>query len=214
MTTYEHAMLGACGAVAAGLHRRFGWPIVATAAVTAVLPDWDGLSLALGPTLFDRLHRAAGHNLLVCVLLGAAVAAADYRWSLCCRTARLLRRLLPRLSTQAASPIRRRLRPGEMAVWVATGVIASLSHLAADLVFSGHVMLADWGLPLLWPFSERQWVFPMVRWGDAVPSMIFVAGMFAMVRWRGRPERIARWTLLALVAYIAARGFTLAGRAG
>jgi len=45
MTTYEHAMLGITGALAAGLHRRYGWQIVAMAGVTAVLPDWDGLSL-------------------------------------------------------------------------------------------------------------------------------------------------------------------------
>ena len=56
---------------------------------------------------------------------------------------------------------------------------------------SGHATLDDWGLPLLWPFSDRRWVFPMVRWGDAVPTAIFVAGMFAMVRWPGRREWIA-----------------------
>ena len=29
MTTFEHAMLGINGALAVGLHRRFGWQIVA-----------------------------------------------------------------------------------------------------------------------------------------------------------------------------------------
>jgi len=193
----------------AGLDRRFGWPIVATAAVTAVLPDWDGLSLLLGPALFDQLHRAAGHNLLAGASLGAAFAALDYRYSLVCRAAQWFRRRLPRLEVPSGSPVRQRFRAAELTLWIAVGVTASLSHLAVDLVFSGHRTLADWGLPLFWPFSDRRWVFPMVRWGDAMPTLIFVAGMFAMVRWPGRRAPIARLTLVAVAAYIVARGMTL-----
>ena len=48
MTFYEHAMLGATLALVAGLQRRHGWRIVAMAAVAAVLPDWDGLTIVLG----------------------------------------------------------------------------------------------------------------------------------------------------------------------
>lgn len=211
MTTYEHAMLGTCGVLSIGLQRRFGWPIVAIGAVAAVLPDWDGLTLALGSTLFSHLHRAVGHNLLVCVLLGGVVAALDYRYSLVCRIVRFVKsRLGRRLDLRAvASPIRRRFRPGELAVWVAVGVAASLSHLAGDLVFSGGDRLADWGLPLFWPFSDCQWVWPMVHWGDAWPTVIFVAGMFAMIAWPRRIERSARLTLVAEVGYIALRGFAL-----
>ena len=47
MTSYEHAMLGIDGALALGLHRRYGWQIVAAAGCVAVLPDWDGLSICL-----------------------------------------------------------------------------------------------------------------------------------------------------------------------
>ena len=39
--------------------------------------------------------------------------------------------------------------------------------------------------------------------------MIFVAGMFAMIRWPARTERVARLTLLAEIGYIALRGFVL-----
>lgn len=213
MTTYEHAMLGACGVLATGLfrRRRYGWPLVAIGAVTAVLPDWDGLSLALGPAMFDRLHRAAGHSVLICVLVGAAVAALDYRYSLACRAARLARASLGRFisDVHAPSPIRRRFRASELAVWIAVGAAASLSHLAADLVFSGHARLADWGLTLLWPFSDRQYVFPMVRWGDAMPTVIFVVGMLAMVRRPDKIERIARLTLVAEIGYIVLRGIVL-----
>jgi membrane-bound metal-dependent hydrolase YbcI (DUF457 family) len=213
VTTYEHAMLGACGVLATGLFRkrRYGWPLVAIGAVAAVLPDWDGLSLALGPAMFDRLHRAAGHNLLVCVLVGAVAAAFDYRYSLVCRAARLARSRLGRFlnDPRAPSPIRRRFRARELGVWIAVGVAASLSHLAADLVFSGHARLADWGLTLFWPFSDREYVFPMVRWGDALPTVIFVVGMLAMLRWPARIERIARLTLVAEIGYIVLRGILL-----
>lgn len=45
MTTFEHAMLGANGVVASGLHDRFGWRLVALAAIAAIVPDWDGLTV-------------------------------------------------------------------------------------------------------------------------------------------------------------------------
>jgi hypothetical protein len=58
MTTFEHAMLGINGVLASGIHRRFGWQIVALAGIAAVAPDWDGipmlvnLVIASGGTMF------------------------------------------------------------------------------------------------------------------------------------------------------------------
>lgn len=51
MTVYEHAMIGINGALAMGLQRRHGWQIIALAGFAAVLPDLDGLTLLLGPSL-------------------------------------------------------------------------------------------------------------------------------------------------------------------
>ncbi len=85
MTTFEHAMLGVTGALGAGLHRRYGWQIVALGGLVAVLPDWDGVSILFGAAVFDRVHRTLGHNLPICILLGALVAALDYRYSLIAR---------------------------------------------------------------------------------------------------------------------------------
>ncbi len=81
MTTLEHALLGSAGAMAAGLHRR-GWQIVALAGVAATVPDWDGLSLVFGAVAFDRLHRAAGHSLLVATALAILLALIEYRGGL------------------------------------------------------------------------------------------------------------------------------------
>lgn len=208
MTTYEHAMLGVTGSMAAGLDRRFGWPIVAFAATASVLPDWDGLGILLGPRMFDLLHRTAGHNLLVACLLGAVAGLLDYRYSLICRTVDLIGRWSRWVRSQVTVPIRTVFSTGELWVWIGVGVVASLGHLATDMVFSGHARLADWGLQLLWPFSDQAWVFPMVRWGDVGATLVFVAGMFAMLRLPLHRQAVARLTLLALVGYIVIRGFT------
>ncbi len=136
MTTFEHAMLGVTGALAAGLDRRWGWPIVAVAGFVAVLPDWDGLAILFGVAVFDRVHRTLGHNLLVCLSLGAVVAALDYRYSLALRVKECVGRHLRALSSQEPSPRRSVFRVRELSIWVTVGVVASLSHLAADVVFS------------------------------------------------------------------------------
>ena len=209
MTTFEHAMLGVSGGLAVGLHRRFGWPIVAFAGVAAILPDWDGLSLALGPMAFALLHRTAGHNLLVGCLLGAVAGALDYRYSLICRAVEMVGRWIRWVSSQIESPIRTVFHTGELCVWIVVGIVASLSHLAADMVFSGHATLPDWEVPLLWPFSDRGWVYSMVQWGDAGATLVFVAGMFAMVRWPNHLETVSRLTLGSVLGYIVIRGFVI-----
>ena len=203
MTTYEHAMLGVTGVLTVGLDRRYGWPIVALGGFIAVLPDWDGLSILCGAAVFDRVHRTAGHNLLVCVLLGAAVAALDYRYNLALRVREYLGRHLRVLASEDPSPRGNVFGIRELSIWVAVGVLASLSHLAADLVFSGHAVLSDWGLRLFWPFSDRFWAYPMVSWGDPGVTLVFVAGMFAMIRWRRHRQMIAGLTLTLVLAYSA-----------
>jgi len=81
-------MIGINGALAAGLQRNHGWKIVALAGVAAISPDWDGLTLVAGMSTFNQAHRVWGHNVLVVVLLGAALAAVDYRFDLMTRVAR------------------------------------------------------------------------------------------------------------------------------
>jgi membrane-bound metal-dependent hydrolase YbcI (DUF457 family) len=205
MTFYEHAMLGANGALALGLHRRHGWRIVALSGLAAVLPDWDGLSLLFGAHAYDRVHRTVGHCLLVSTLLGAALAAAEYRLDLAGRArawaSRWLRELRSEEPYEAAGK-----RGTSLPVWLAVGVLATWSHLAADLVFSGHATYGDWGLRLLWPFSDRAWAYPMVPWGDVGVAVIFVAGTFALVHWPARAPQIAGLTLAAVAAYVVVRG--------
>jgi membrane-bound metal-dependent hydrolase YbcI (DUF457 family) len=206
MTTYEHAMLGVTGTLAAGLHRKYGWEIVALAGFVAVLPDWDGLSLLFGAAAFDRVHRTLGHNLLVCILLGAVVAALEYRYRLARRWKEYAGRRMSMFRSKEGSPEPSDFRSRELCIWVLTGALASLSHLAADLVFSGHQVLSDWGIRLFWPFSDRFWAYPMVSWGDPAVTVVFAGGMFAMVRWPSRLRTVAGLTLTFVFAYISIRG--------
>jgi membrane-bound metal-dependent hydrolase YbcI (DUF457 family) len=206
MTTFEHAMVGVNGTLAVGLHRRYAWPIVAMAGVAAVVPDWDGLSILFGARVFDQVHRAVGHNLLVAVLVGAVLAAIEYRYGVALRLKEFAGKWLRMFASEESPPQRSRFRASELFLWVAVGITASLSHLAGDLVFSGHETLSDWGLKLLWPFSDQVWAYPLVHWGDPGVTLIFVGGMFAMIRWRPRVQGIALLTLILVVGYIALRG--------
>jgi hypothetical protein len=206
MTTFEHAMLAINGCLATGMHRRQGWSIVALAACSAVVPDWDGLTLVSSAEFFDRAHRTWGHCLLVSLLLAIALGIGDYRFDFTGRWARLLQRLLRlQLVTSTLRADRQRSYSG-YAVWSTVSVIATLSHLAGDVVFSGGAGLPDWQLKLFWPFSERGFVYPLVPWGDAGVTLLFAAGMFAMYRWRARVSLIAGAILGMVVLYAVLRG--------
>ena len=208
MTTFEHAMLGTTGALAAGLQHR-SWQIVAMAGVAAVLPDWDGLSLLFGAAAFDQIHRAVGHSVVVATTVAIVLALAEYRFRLMARLAALLGRRIEGMPIEVTD-LQKGLATREgVAIWTLTAVLATWSHLATDLLFSGHARLSDWGLKLLWPFSQTTCVVPVVRWGDVWPTIILVLGMFAMLRWRSSTQRLATLTLLALVGYIALRAFVL-----
>lgn len=207
MTTFEHAMVGINGAIAAGLHRRFTWRVVALAGVAAISPDWDGLTILGGMELFDRAHRAWGHSIFTCVLLGCVLAGLDFRFDLVGQGERLLCWTLRTPSKALATrPIR---SLGRLTIWLTVAVVATMSHLAADLVYSGTAELSDWHLQLLWPFSSQGFVFPMVHWGDVSVTLIFVVSMFAMVRRREWIQPIALITLTLVVVYIVIRGTLL-----
>lgn len=204
MTTFEHAMLGINGTLAVGLHRRYAWRIVALAGLAAISPDWDGWTILGGMQLFNHAHRAWGHSLVTCIALALVLGGLDYRFDLVGYGERMLCRLLRVPSKALATPAK--TSRSRLAVWLIVAVVATLSHLAADLVYSGTAELSDWHLQLLWPFSSEGFVFPMVHWGDAGVTIIFVVSMFTMVRYRGRIQPLALITLSAVLVYIVIRG--------
>jgi len=88
VTIYEHIMLGVDGALAVGLHRRWGWQIVAWSGCAAALPDWDGLTLLFGRGCYAAGHRVWGHNLLVAGLSAVVLGVVFCRWDLITRIGR------------------------------------------------------------------------------------------------------------------------------
>src|SRR5919201_1944561 len=89
MTVYDHAMAGLSLALAAGLHRRYGWSIAVLAGVAAALPDWHGLSILFGPGAYAHVHRVWGHNLLAASVLGGLAGGLTYAADLPRRLRRL-----------------------------------------------------------------------------------------------------------------------------
>src|SRR5687767_6335540 len=101
-------MVGATFALAAGLHRRYGWRVALMAGAAAALPDWDGLTLLLGPVAYAQGHRVWGHNVLVAGLLGGVWGGAAYLLNRTARVRRwadsLRKQLVPQAPPSAAPP--------------------------------------------------------------------------------------------------------------
>jgi membrane-bound metal-dependent hydrolase YbcI (DUF457 family) len=178
MEYYDHAMLGAVLALSSGAQRRFGWPVAVVGAAAAALPDWDDLP--------GGVHRVWGHNLFVAPVASGLVGGLGY---LCYQSIR------DRLPGQ-------RFSPHALAVWVAIGVLASLSHVLADVVYCGTYLTPDWPVALLWPLSRRGWALPLVPWADRGVTVILVATL-AVMCCRPRQSRVfAVLSLLAVLAYV------------
>jgi len=208
MTIFEHAMVGIDGALAAGLHCRYGWPIVALAGFTAVLPDWDGLTILLGPSFYAQGHRVWGHNLLVAGLLALSVSGLAYRFNMPIKIQRWIGRHWRALDFKGDMACVS-AGTGGWPLWLTVGVLATYSHLLADMVFSAGRNMPVWGVPLVWPFSAAAWAYPLVLWGDIGATLIFIAGMFAMLRWRAATRTIAVCTLGLVISYVVVRGCVL-----
>lgn len=202
MTVYEHAMTGIDVALAAGLHRRYGWQIVAWAGFAAVLPDLDGLTILLGSSLYADGHRLWGHNLLVAGLVAAVVSAIAYQTDAPTKVQSWLAnhwKTFPVTGDPTATTAHRRCG---LCLWIIVGVAASYSHLLMDVAFSAGGNLPIWGVPLFWPFSDTAWAYPLVPWGNIGVTVIFALSMFAILRWPARITTIARGTLAAVIVYM------------
>jgi membrane-bound metal-dependent hydrolase YbcI (DUF457 family) len=223
MTIYEHAMVGINGALALGLARRHGWQIVALAGLATVLPDLDGLAIILGPQCYAEGHRLWGHNLLVVGLAAALMSAAVFYTDAPTRIQRWLAKrgwgvrnsrwgggctATPETDEDSGAAVQlpSQRSYSEVALWIVVGVVAAYSHLLMDVVFSAGRDQPIWGVSLFWPFSNMEYAYPLVRWGDVGATLILAASMFAMVRWPARLQSIAAASLAAVAAYMAVRG--------
>ncbi|MDD3587690.1 MAG: metal-dependent hydrolase [Thermoguttaceae bacterium] len=231
MTTLEHAMVGAYGVMATGLYRPFGWQLAAMAGIVAVLPDWDGLTIFGGMSLFDAAHRCWGHSLVSCLLVATLFAVLDCRFDLVTRTAKWLAILFRLCITtpkenktritgdaqgqpesqqedKTSVPLADSLIPRRSCgsafyiVWIGVAMVAAISHPFADMLFSGAAGLSDWDVKIFWPLSDKGLVYPMVPWGDVGVITIFFAGMFFMLWQRKYIQLSSIVTLIVAALYI------------
>jgi membrane-bound metal-dependent hydrolase YbcI (DUF457 family) len=201
MTIYEHAMLSINGALALGLQKRYDWQIVALAGVLAVVPDWDGVSILFNVQSYAQGHRIWGHNFFVAGLMAVVVSVFCYRFDLFARIHRWLAVHWSAFTVNNDRMDARESDRGPLVVWVIVGMAAAYSHLLADMLFSVGKNLPVWGVPLFWPFSGKEYSYPMVAWGDVGPTIIFAASMFFMLRWPKWTSKIAFASLILVISY-------------
>lgn len=199
MTIYEHAMIGINSTLALGLHRRHGWQVVALAGLAAELPDLDGLTILLGPSVYADGHRLWGHNLLVVGLAAVVLSAIAYQTDVLTKTQKWLAKRWAAVSLPTEQPPHRR---SELFLWIVVGVLAAYSHLLMDIMFSAGRNLPIWGVTLLWPFSNTTWAYPLVPWGNVGATIVLAVSMFAMLRWPNWISSIAASSLIAVAIYM------------
>lgn len=202
MTFYEHAMLGINSTLALGLQKRYDWQIIALAGTVAVLPDWDGLTILLNTQCFSEGHRVWGHNIFAAAIMAVVVFFVFYKFN-------VFENIKQWLAAHSLSFVGNNNRindeqsnRGQLIVWIIIGIAAAYSHLFADMLFSIGKNLPVWGVPLFWPFSAKEFAYPAVSWGDVVPTIIFAASMFVMLRWPKSVSKTAFASILLVVCYI------------
>lgn len=195
MQYYDHALMGATLALATGTYRRQGWGIVAMAAAAGSLPDWDAVPYPAGTPYYSAVHRVWGHNLLVAPLLSAAVGALGY---LCWLSAR-----------RSTETPRQEFSASAFAVWVVVGVLASLSHLLADVFYCGELKNPDWPVRLFWPFSWRGLAVPAVIWADRFVTWVLAGTLVAAGLRPAIAQVLAVGALLTVAGYVTLHGLLL-----
>ena len=149
-----------------------------------------------------------GHNLLVVGLSAILVSGLAYRYQWPIRFQQWMGkrwRVFALNGEAACIPV----CTGGWRLWTTVGLLAAYSHLLSDVLFSAGRDKHVWGVPLGWPFSPFAMAYPLVLWGDIGVTLLFVAGMFAMFRWRPATRTIAASVLAMVIGYIAVRGCLL-----
>jgi len=211
MTTYEHAMVGVTGLMATGLHRKYGWQLVLLAGIAAISPDWDALPWLVNKELFELGHRVWGHNIFVALLVGGLIAWTDYQFDWTTRLGNAFKNRFSRMLPTSSESSITEDSPCSITVLLNVCILAAISHLLADLVVSGlgggtEELEGHWELQLLWPITDQGWIFPLVRWGDPMPTILFAIGMLALAKWPQRNQFLAGLSLLSVCIYLGVHG--------
>lgn len=193
MVYYDHALVGATLAVAAGLQRRHGWAAVALAALAAMLPDWDATSKHVSPAAYAQGHRVWGHNLFAATAAGAALGGVGY--------------LIHRSRSHRSPPPP--AGPDGPGPWVVVGVAVAWSHPLLDLLYCGQGTDVEWPVRLFWPLSQQGFGLPCVPWADWGATAVLSVGLLACVLEGAYRRGCAAASLVVLGLYVGARGAQL-----
>ena len=203
MTSPEHTMVGILGAMALGLHKRFGWPVVAFAAVVSNVPDWDGLPMLFDMQRFESGHRVWGHNLVVIVATSVALGWTQARFTWVQRVGCFVARFLP---SEVVITEQRPDTSIAMSVFIFVGIGFQSVHLVCDMVVSGGQGLSDWLVKPFWPFGNTGFVYPLIPWGDVGPTVIMIAGLIGIAKF-GLAQFVAVLTFVVLISYLFCRSY-------
>ena len=202
MTSPEHTMVGILGAMALGLHKRFGWRIVAFAAVISNVPDMDGLPMLFDMERFESGHRVWGHNFLLIVATSICLGwtQARFKW-----IQKIVAYAIDFLPSQVNRSQPSRHFPIPILVLIFVGIGFQTLHLVCDMVVSGGQGLSNWPVKPFWPIWQVGYVYPLIPWGDVGPTVVMMAGIIGIAKF-GRDQLVATLTLILLVAYMCFRG--------
>lgn len=196
-------MVGILGAMALGLHKRFGWSVVAFAAVASNVPDWDGLPMLFDMGRFESGHRVWGHNLVLIVATSVVLGWTQTRFEWIQRLGVYAVKFLPNEVKFSQQPPKL-LAP--MPVLILVGIGFQSVHLVCDMVVSGGQGLSDWLVKPFWPFGNTGFVYPLIRWGDVGPTVIMMAGLIWVAKF-GRAQFVAVLTFVGLISYLFCRRY-------
>ena len=202
MTSPEHTMVGILGAMALGLHKRFGWRIVAFAAVISNVPDMDGLPMLFDMERFESGHRVWGHNFLLIVATSICLGWTQARFKWIQKIVAYAIDFLPS-EVNRSQPFRH--LPIPILVLIFVGIGFQTLHLVCDMVVSGGQGLSNWPVKPFWPIWQVGYVYPLIPWGDVGPTVVMMAGIIGIAKF-GRAQLFATLTLILLVAYLFFRG--------
>lgn len=187
-------------ALVLGLHRRYGWKVPGIVAIAGTVPDIDGFSIFGGFSLFERAHRVWGHGLFSACILSFVIGSLDYRFDIITRMSRFFGRHIKDFDAEKFE-LRDRFTFRGCLSWGGLCLFGCLTHLFGDVIVSGNSEYPDWPVMLFWPFSDRGFVYPLLSWGDLVPSVILFGGALAMLRWRKYTQMTAALSIGILFAY-------------
>jgi inner membrane protein len=210
MVYYDHGMVGATVAVALGAQRRYGWAVVALAALAGMFPDWDALAKHVSDDAYVRGHRVWGHNLFAATVAGLALGGLGY-W---------IHRSSARHFGSAPQATREAQPESQMspaaggdgiALWLVLGVAILWTHPLLDLLYCGWDHNGDWPVGLLWPLVRGGYARPWMPWQDWGATLILACGLCVVVILPRYRQRGACICLALLAVYVAARGAAVQG---